>query len=205
MENYHIKYRISEWTKEEKPNQEKIDFLNELKSLKDYVKDVKLQKNEKFNIPEVVIETSSGVIKAMQFSTLAPKVRKFFPNILNDKRMGNCYDFAYKIAFNLGPKNQIVAGYIYGYSDKSYYLHSWIETTLNGEEYVIDGTLNAIINKSGYYLMQHAKPITKISDQMLENDIDNYIEKIRVIPLEVYLVFRNEIISELEKNQGIFR
>lgn len=200
MDNYNIKYRISEWTKNSLSNKEKIAFLNELRDLGDYILDIKVKKNEKFNLPEVKIETTKGIIQAIQFSSVAPEVKNLFPFIESDKRFGNCYDFAYNISLNLGVPNQIVTGYIYGYSDKSKFLHSWVESTINDEEYVIDGTLNAMINKDGYYLMQHAKPITKISDSVLKSDIKNHLDVMQTMPMEVYYVFRNEIVNDLERN-----
>lgn len=200
MDNYDIKYRISEWTKNSLSNKEKIAFLNELRDLGDYILDIKVEKNEKFNLPEVKIETTKGIIQAIQFSSVAPEVKNLFPFIESDKRFGNCYDFAYNISLNLGVPNQIVTGYIYGYSDKSKFLHSWVESTINDEEYVIDGTLNAMINKDGYYLMQHAKPITKISDSVLKSDIKNHLDVMQTMPMEVYYVFRNEIVNDLERN-----
>lgn len=200
MDNYNIKYRISEWTKDSLSNKEKIAFLNELRDLGDYILDIKVEKNEKFNLPEVKIETTKGIIQAIQFSSVAPEVKNLFPFIESDKRFGNCYDFAYNISLNLGVPNQIVTGYIYGYSDKSKFLHSWVESNIKGEEYVIDGTLNAMINKDGYYLMQHAKPITKISDSVLKSDIKNHLDVMQTMPMEVYYVFRNEIVNDLERN-----
>lgn len=200
MDNYNIKYRISEWTKDSLSNKEKIAFLNELRDLGDYILDIKVEKNEKFNLPEVKIETTKGIIQAIQFSSVAPEVKNLFPFIESDKRFGNCYDFAYNISLNLGVPNQIVTGYIYGYSDKSKFLHSWVESTINDEEYVIDGTLNAMINKDGYYLMQHAKPITKISDSVIKSDIKNHLDVMQTMPMEVYYVFRNEIVNDLERN-----
>lgn len=203
MDNYNIKYRISEWTKNSLSNKEKIAFLNELRDLGDYILDIKVEKNEKFNLPEIKIETTKGIIQAIQFSSVAPEVKNLFPFIESDKRFGNCYDFAYNISLNLGVPNQIVTGYIYGYSDKSKFLHSWVESTINDEEYVIDGTLNAMINKDGYYLMQHAKPITKISDSVLKSDIKNHLDVMQTVPLEVYYVFRDEIVNDLKRNSKI--
>ena len=200
MDNYNIKYRISEWTKDSLSNKEKIAFLNELRDLGDYILDIKVEKNEKFNLPEIKIETTKGIIQAIQFSSVAPEVKNLFPFIESDKRFGNCYDFAYNISLNLGVPNQIVTGYIYGYSDKSKFLHSWVESTINDEEYVIDGTLNAMINKDGYYLMQHAKPITKISDSVLKSDIKNHLDVMQTIPIETYYVFRDEIVNDLKRN-----
>ena len=74
-------------------------------------------------------------------------------------------------------------------------MHSWIEATIKGKEYVIDGKLNSLINKHGYYLMQHAKPITKINNQIFV---------IETFPIEVYYVFRDEIIKDFQKNDEIF-
>lgn len=203
MDNYNIKYRISEWTKDSLSDKEKIAFLNELRDLGDYILDIKVEKNEKFNLPEIKIETTKGIIQAIQFSSVAPEVKNLFPFIESDKKFGNCYDFAYNISLNLGVPNQIVTGYIYGYSDKSKFLHSWVESTINDEEYVIDCTLNAMINKDGYYLMQHAKPITKISDSVLKSDIKNHLDVMQTMPMEVYYVFRNEIVNDLKRNSKI--
>ena len=198
-DKYNIKYRINEWTKDTLSSTDKLIFLNELKRLKDYIIDVNIETNAKFNLPEVFIKTTDGIIKVIQFSSFAPKVKELFPFIENNQRWGKCFNFAYDISLNLGLSNEIVTGYIYGYSDKSKFLHSWVETTINGEEYVIDGTLNAMINKEGYYLMQYAKPITKISDVVLKSDLKNYMDKLQTFPLPVYYVFRNEIINDFKK------
>ncbi len=88
--------------------------------------------------------------------------------------------------------------------DKSRFLHSFVETTLNGEEVVIDGTLNAIMNKDGYYTFRHIKPLTKISNQTLQEDMEKYLYKIKEFSPEVYFVFRDEIIRDFEKNDELF-
>lgn len=204
-DNYGIKYRISEWTKDALSNDDKIRFLNELKIVKDYVLAVSVETNAEFNLPQVVIKTTDGTIRVIKFSSIVPKVKELFPFIENNHRFGKCFDFAYNISLYLGLPNEIVTGYIYWYSDKSKFLHSWVETKINSEEYVIDGTLNAMINKDGYYLMQHAEPITRISDLTLKSDLENYLEIVQSIPFEVYYVFRNEIIKDAEKNKEIFK
>lgn len=205
MDHYDIKCKISEWTKNSLSDQEKIEFLSKLTNLKDYVFDVNIRNNMVFNLPEVIIETNDGIIQAIPFSLFFPKIKKKFSYIEDNRRFGNCYDFVYHISLHFGFPNQVVTGYIYGYSDKSMFLHSWIETTINGEEYVIDGILNAMINKQGYYFMQHAKPITKIDERQFRCDIKNYMKQIQAIFPEVYFVFRDEIIHDLEKNQRIFK
>ena len=51
--------------------------------------------------------------------------------------------------------------------------------------------------------MQHANPISKISNQTFLNDIKNYLEKIETFPIEVYFVFRDEIIKDFQKNEEL--
>lgn len=202
IENYQIKYGINKWTQNDLNEEEKKKLLNELLELKNYVSDVKIAQNTKFDIPEVKIQTTDGLISAMRFSTYKPNIKKIIPDIENEKRFGNCYKYAYYISIGFPLPNNLTTGYIYGYSDKSKFLHSWIETAINGEEYVIDATLNAIINRKGYYLMQHAKPINKISSKTFREDLNNYsIIDNKNIPLEVYYVFRDEIIKEFEKKK----
>ena len=48
--------------------------------------------------------------------------------------------------------------------------------------------------------MQHAKPITKISDSVLKSDIKNHLDVMQTMPMEVYYLFRNEIVNDLERN-----
>lgn len=51
--------------------------------------------------------------------------------------------------------------------------------------------------------MQHAKTINKINSQIFREDLNNYpIIDNKNIPLEVYYVFRDEIIKEFEKSKN---
>ena len=205
LDNYEIKYRISKWTQNDLTEQEKEAFLNELLELKDYVINVKIEENNIMKIPEVEILTTDGPIRAMKFSAYKPKVKKIIPNIEDESRFGHCYDYAFYLSTGIPLPNNLVTGYIYGYCDKSNFLHSWIETTINDEEYVIDATLNAIINKEGYYLMQHAKPLNKISKQTFIEDLNKYpMIYNKNIPLEVYYVFRDELVRDFEKRNNDF-
>ncbi len=204
--NYYIVSLISEWTKAASLLHEKDKILENLKKLEGYVIDAKVQTNSELNTPELVIETIRGVIRVSQFSTLVPDVKQVFPFIEEDERFGKCYDFAYTICLCLANlSNELVTGYIYGYCDKSKFLHSWVETTIKGKEYAIDGTINALVNKEGYYLMRYAEPITRINKLTLRRDAEIYMDKLEKVPLEVYYVFRDEIIKDLEKNQDLFK
>lgn len=202
--NFSILYAISEFTKNTRSDVDKENLIKGL-NLDDYVKDSDIKFNSKYNLPEVVVETEKGSIKALKFSDVVNGIKTVYPFIETNERFRNCFGMACYICLNLGLACNLVTGYVYGYSDKSEYLHSWIETTLHGEEVVIDGTFNAIINKDGYYLMRYAKPITKIDSKTFSNDVDKYLKVIEnELPIEVYYVFRDEIIAELEKNKEVF-
>ena len=58
-----------------------------------------------------------------------------------------------------------------------------------------------MINKEGYYLMKHAQAITKVSDETFQQDLEQHLEKLQGLPLEIYLVYRNEIINGLDINE----
>lgn len=204
LEDDDIKCRIWEWTANKLCEEEKETNLKKLIKYEDYVLSVDIDKNTKFNLPEAVIKTTKETIRVIKLSSLIPNIKNSFPYIEENKREGKCFDFVYDIAMHLRAPHKIVIGYVYGKCDKSESLHSWIEIKINGEEYVIDGTLNAMINKEGYYLIRHAKTITKISNQIFKNDVKTYMKKIEKITLAMYFVFRNEIIKELENNNELF-
>lgn len=206
LDHYAIKYRIHKWTQNDMTEKQREDFLKQLIIRGGYVTNIEFINNNNYNIPEIIIETKDGVIKVMRFSAFEPRVKKLIPNIEDDSRLGNCYEYAYKISMAFPEDNNLTTGYIYGYSDKSKFLHSWVETVVDGEEYVIDATLNAIINKDGYYLMQKAKPITSIPDQTIREDLIEFpiIGNKTNIPCAVYYVFRDEIIKDLRKRKNEF-
>ena len=204
IDNFNIMYCINQFTDDNNSSEEKEEFIKSLSDLKDYITKVEIVNNEKLKLPQVFIETTEGIIKASQFSSINPKIKEVIPVIDTSARLGKCFELAYLICLNLGVPNDIVTGYTYGYTDKSQFLHSWIETELKGEPVVIDGTLNAIMNKEGYYQIRHVEGLTRISNKTLLEDISNYMEKIGKFPIDVYYLFRNEIIKDFQNNQVIF-
>lgn len=201
MDSYEILYYINEYTKNKYSEEEKENIILNLKKKEKYIKNVTIGFNKHFKLKEALIETTEETIKVMQFSSLESTIKELLPEIDTDDRIKKCFNYAYEISRHIGIKNEIVTGYIYGYTDISKFLHSWIEINYKGQDYVIDGTLNAIINKEGYYALRHAEPLTKISNETLENDIKNYLSKIGTFGLPTYWVFRDEIIKDFEKKE----
>lgn len=197
-DSYEITYNINECTKETTSPEERKKIIKSLTRLNDYVINATITYNEQKKKEEIIITTAKGEIRVIEFSSLTPNIKQELPIITTGERNGKCFDLSFRINRRLGLAHQLVTGYIYGYTDISRYLHTWIELTYKGEEYVIDGTLNALINKEGYYLLKHAQPITKITDQQFQSDLDNHLDKLQGIPLEIYLVYRDEIINDLD-------
>ncbi len=202
-ENYEILYTISAFTKKD-TDEKFFQSLIERISRQNGTKEVKIEKVKDKNFFRFIVNKEDFSVTVMPLSKRLPISLETCPDLEDDTRVGTCFTKALTTATHLGRDNTIVTGYCYGYSDKSRFLHSIVETTLDGEEVVIDGTLNAIINKDGYYALRHFKPLTKISNQTLQDDIDKYLYKIEEFNPEVYFVFRDEIIRDFEKNNELF-
>lgn len=104
--------------------------------------------------------------------------------------------------------NKVVTGYAYENIDKVRYLHSWIELEEDGEQYVIDSTLNIVMNKEGYYLLMHIKEkeIESVVDaQLIIDDFETYGDFIHYTEdAKTYLTCRDLMIKDLSRNQVLF-
>ena len=92
--------------------------------------------------------------------------------------------------------------FLFVYSHKSKYLHSWVKVNYERKDMVIDYTRNVLMNKEGYYLMQRAIPLSRISNQDIKRDMKILKQSgvLRNFNIKEYLLFRHEIIKDLEKN-----
>ena len=196
IKSYEILYKLNECTKKKTTKEEQKRLIESLIDGEE-VLSAKIEFNEEKNMDEIQIETIDGPIRQITFSELADEILEDLPELETDKRAGECYRLTHAINRHLGLPHEMVTGCIYGYTDISRFLHSWIELTYKGEEYVIDGTMNALINKSAYYSLRKAQPITKISDVTFQSDLDNHMDILEGVNLEVYLLYRNEIINGL--------
>ena len=116
-------------------------------------------------------------------------------------RMERCHQGCLNLSeFEFNFPHDVVTGYTHGISDKSEYLHTWIETVDDGKEVVIDYTMNAIINKDAYYKFMHIIPLARISGENVKTDMPLIFKskKFRNIDNRMYLLFRDEIMAEIE-------
>lgn len=196
IESFLIKYYINQYTLKESiyDTNEILKRISELDSVLE-VSIIDKYLNIKRKDYNIEVET---------FSKRDPNIPESLPDIESIERNGTCYQKAYRISLGLKRPNKIVIGYIYGYTDKSKFLHTWVETTIDGVDLVFDGTLNAIINKEGYYKLLKVNVINEIKKEDFFEDIEKYGEFIDEIGLPVYYVYRDEIINELKKNDELF-
>lgn len=176
-----------------------------LRANKDYVKNMYLRENEKWNNTEFVIDTTKGEIRTMILSDTILGLLSYFKELMTIERANTCFSNSRNLSMVLGFDNDVVTGIVHGITDKSEYLHSWIEAKIYGEDVVIDFTMNAIINKEGYYRFRHAKEIERISANTLRDDYKKYGDVITMIDAHsaFYNLFRDEYIKDLQKNDKI--
>jgi hypothetical protein len=102
------------------------------------------------------------------------KLTDIVPEVINDKI--NKENVIRKDKFSsvylsqiISFQNSVVTGYVYGISDKSKKMHTWLEFKNHHNQYfVIDYDDNTIYNKEGYYFLKHAELIKKVSSDELK-------------------------------------
>lgn len=115
----------------------------------------------------ISINTRANCIKVAKLSDIVPET-------LNDKNSKGSVirkdEFSSEyISQLLVFPNSIVTGYVYGISDKSKKMHTWVEfKNNNNQEFVIDYDDNTVYNKEGFYFLKHVEPLKKVSSDELK-------------------------------------
>lgn len=128
------------------------------------------------------------------------------------ERIHHCHSESINLAIlleeELGIPNKVVTGYTSYYVTKNRYMHTWNEITIDGEEYVIDSTMNTCINKDGYYLLRNIdekENISLISSDIIIDDIRKYNDFLEEIDLKSYLTCRDEVMTEYLKKKQLLK
>lgn len=115
----------------------------------------------------ISINTRANCIKIAKLSDIVPET-------LNDKNSKGSVVRKDKFSAEyisqlLAFPNSIVTGYVYGISDKSKKMHTWVEfKNNNNQDFVIDYDDNTVYNKEGFYFLKHVEPIKKVSSDELK-------------------------------------
>ncbi len=115
----------------------------------------------------ISINTRANCIKVAKLSDIVPETL----NDRNDKASVVRKDkfSAEYISQLLTFPNSIVTGYVYGISDKSKKMHTWVEfKNNNNQEFVIDYDDNTVYNKEGFYFLKHVEPLKKVNSDDLK-------------------------------------
>lgn len=163
------------------------------------------------------IETTFGEIKFSEITNFFPSleidddIKKLENRIGDIEDTSDCHrksrEYSKKLKA-IGIDNDVVTANRCITADKIVHLHSWNEFQIDGKEHILDYTQNLVMNKEGYYSLNHIqKIISRINCVDIENDekifyqIDNgdwYIDN------KTYLTCRDEIMRDLQKNIDIF-
>ena len=199
FDEYHIYNTIQQLTND---NAEKTRLLKQLKECK-IVKKIKTykdgtivivtKKDKDNNIPDIIVTRLSDFILDL----------KEEDNDLGTwERQGKCHAKSKEISLRLTFPNEVVTGYFHSMSDKARFLHSWVEFSQNGKDYVIDYTMNIVMNKRGYYFIRHIEELCRISDTDILSDLELF-SQLKGLNIKEYMVYRHEIAKELkEKGQS---
>ena len=116
------------------------------------------------------------------------------------KRLSNCHIKSIELAS--GKNNSyILTGYYTTNLNKI--LHSVVEIVKDGKNYILDWTQNIWMPKDDYIKIYKFQILEKINSNDLEQDFKK-LKKLEFKSLKTYLVFRDEIIKDLEKNNHLF-
>lgn len=191
---------INTFTLEDESIEEKERLLKLLEQA-DFVEKLK------YNASSIRLDTCDGKrVLATRLTHIIPALKIEDSDITSEKRKGQCHEKSIIISKSMDMDNDVVTGYIYGFSNKAQYLHSWVEMLFNGQEVVIDYTLNIFMNKEGYYYMQNAKPLSRVSNKSIIEDLKTIkkFDKLGSFNIKEYLLFRDEIMKDFKRNKALF-
>lgn len=191
----------------------KQEYIDKIKEHDDIVKSVTQTGNNSYEIETVdgkisfstIDELATDRAELLVASSDEEGIRKYFNDISNfETRLHRCHRLgvyaAHILDEFLGIKNQMVTGYTCFATEKSKYLHTWNEFKMGEKEYVLDSTLNVIMNKEGYYLLRHVEEVLdRIDSDKVIEDFEKYGEKITQYGIKAYATARDLLIKDFEK------
>lgn len=161
LDEYYIYSTISSFNTEKSTFSKKEELIVALKKCKS-IKNVYKQSDY------ISIDIKDINIKVAKLSDIIPEVAIDRINKNNTPIREDRFSAEYLSQLISFP-NSVVTGYIYGISDKSKALHTWLEFKNNhNQEFVVDYDDNTVYNKEGYYYLKHAELIKKVSSDELK-------------------------------------
>lgn len=160
LDEYFIYNIICKLNKEDLSKDEQLKLIDNINKSK-IVKFVTVQEEY------ITINTRANCIKVAKLSDIIEDVQKdknSKTSIIRQDKFSAEY-LSQLISF----PNSIVTGYVYGISDKSKKMHTWVEFKNNyNQEFVVDYDDNTVYNREGYYFLKHVEPLKKVSSDELK-------------------------------------
>ena len=121
--------------------------------------------------------------------------------LTSSKRYGNCHNKAMSISPSI-EGSKIVTGYITIGNKKV--LHSVIEYEQDGKNIILDWTRNLVINKEQYERLTKFVELSSFEGRKVIDDIEIIFKDLN-IGVKTYVVFRDELIKDMQRNPHIFQ
>lgn len=127
--------------------------------------------------------------------------KKLIKELTSKKRYGKCHSRSMDISPYI-EDSRIVTGYITIENKKV--LHSVIEYEYDGKTIVLDWTRNLKITKEQYIELTKFVELSSFEGKKVIDDIDIIFRNLN-IGSKTYVVFRDELIRDMQKNKHVFQ
>ncbi|MDE6583652.1 MAG: hypothetical protein K2K31_03295, partial [Clostridia bacterium] len=114
-----------------------------------------------------------------------------------DKRKDKCHLHCLQIANYYPGECSVLTGFMYGYTNKTKYLHSVLRLNVGGKPGIIDTSMNSLMTQEFYNKLTDFEVLTEISSSTIKQDFD-LIAKTEKPCLREYFLHRDEYVKELE-------
>ncbi len=192
---------IDTFTKEPSRKEEIDDQIERMKNYyKNKIDDIEIMDDN--NHIKVKLKGNRGkCIQATKLTRCFSELKEQMPLLLTDERDQKCHGISCALLPAL-PKASVVTGKVYLWNRQATYLHSWLEQDFDGETFVLDGEINALMTKKDFYKMYHAKPLEKISHQqyMQDKEVVKRLWNKEADYIKLYLSSRDEFM-EIAKDE----
>ena len=141
--------------------------------------------------------------KVISFNLISNYIEgdKIINELISKKRLHKCHQRSMLLSHNI-KASKVLTGYIIFKNYKI--LHSVVETK-NGESKIIyDWTNNLIMDKQEYISLFNFSILSKVAAENILNDISLIKDSQINLSNKEYLVFRDEIMKDFEKNKQLF-
>lgn len=183
-----------------------IDKFTMIKDKVFYLKLLKkiIKNKEKLDLDKICYDNESKMYmynNKYSFSRLSDYIdsNRIKKELMSKKRYGTCHMNSIKVGISL-KNSYVLTGYII--IGKNRILHSIVEVVVNNEVFIIDWTRNFIMLKDDYLKLTNFYELSRIKSNEVLNDYDKITSNFGIC-IKAYLVFRDEIIREIENKNLI--